>query len=103
MMLAVWLSRVCRLGALCAVVCVRCGVLWCDGEGEAVPEKMDPTEYGGVGGVIQPEARGHRPGVGESAMVMRIQAKREVAGKKGVDEATVRGWLESGVDPMKQE
>lgn len=64
------------------------------------------TEYGGVGGIMQPGAKGHRTdadnrGVKEEAMILRIQGRREAAGLVYLDRAAIVALLESGKDPMK--
>jgi hypothetical protein len=55
-----------------------------------------PSEYGGRGGLIQRQADGHTPTVGEEAQLMRAAGLRDAAGdlnKQGSGPtATFPGW-----------
>ena len=63
------------------------------------------TEYGGVGGLMQPRAKGHRTdadnrGVKEEAMLLRIMGRREAAGLPYLDRGALLDRIEAGKDPM---
>lgn len=67
-----------------------------------MPERVQATEYGGDGGLVQPASKGHNIGAGaadndavrEEAMMLRMHGRREAAGLPPLTDEELRARLE---------